>query len=113
MWGDAVKDEMKKESIKCICGKWTKPQILKIEGLRIRGSVCPKCKETYLNGEDAMMLSEFRKLKDSVVEGKVAVSGNSYNIRLPIGLVRALGMKKGDKVNIQVKGPKEIIVNVG
>ncbi len=108
-----MKNELEKESIRCICGAWTRPKILKIEGLKIRGSVCPKCGETFLNGEDAMMLSEFRKLKDSILKGKVAISGNSYNIRIPIGLVRALGLKKGDKVNIKIQGPKEILVCIG
>jgi len=111
MWGDIVKDELKKESVRCTCGAWTDPKMLRIEGLKIRGSMCPKCGETYLNGEDAAMLSEFRRLKDTLLEGKVVVTGNSYTIRIPMGLVRALGLKKGDKVAIKITGAKEIVVN--
>ena len=107
-----MKNELDKEVVRCTCGTWTKPKLLKIEGLRIRGSVCPTCGETYLNGEDAMMLSEYRRLKDSIVEGKVTISGNSFNIRIPIGLVRALGLKKGNKVNIRVNNPKELIISI-
>jgi len=56
-----MKKELEKEVVRCACGSWTKPKMLKIDGLRIRGSVCPKCKETYLNGEDAKRLSEHRR----------------------------------------------------
>ena len=112
MWGDIMKNELEKEVVRCACGSWTSPKLLKIEGLKIRGSVCPKCGETYLNGEDAMMLSEYRRLKDRILEGKVTISGNSFNIRIPIGLVRALGLKKGNTVNIKVNSPKELIINI-
>jgi predicted RNase H-like HicB family nuclease len=64
--GRNMKNELGKEVVRCTCGSWTSPKILKIEGLKIRGSVCPKCKETYLNGEDAMMLSRYRRQKDRV-----------------------------------------------
>ena len=107
-----MKKELEKEIVRCTCGSWTIPKILTIDGLKIRGSVCPKCGETYLNGEDAMMLSEYRRLKDCILEGKVIISGNSFNIRIPIGLVRALGLKKGNRVNITVNGPKELIINI-
>lgn len=60
-----------------------------------------------------MMLSEYRRLKDQVIDGKIGISGNSYTIRLPIGLIRALGLKKGDRVKIKVDGPNKMIVNVG
>ena len=40
-----MKDDLKKEVIKCICGEWTKPKVFHIEGFDVRGSECPKCGE--------------------------------------------------------------------
>ena len=82
----------------------------KFEG--IRGSECPGCGESYLNGEDAFKLSEFRKVKDSIMEGKIAKSGNSYVVRLPIGIVRALGLEIGKQVQLSIKTPHEIIITI-
>jgi predicted RNase H-like HicB family nuclease len=62
--GRNMKNELRTEVVRCTCGTWTRPKILKIDGIKIRGSVCPKCGETYLNGEDAMMLSGYRRQKD-------------------------------------------------
>ncbi|UCH88818.1 MAG: AbrB/MazE/SpoVT family DNA-binding domain-containing protein [Thermoplasmata archaeon] len=107
-----MKNDLKKEIIKCVCGKWTKPKIFHIEGFDIRGSECPKCGEAYLNGEDSFKLSEFRKIKNAILEGKISKSGNSYVVRLPINVIRALGLKKGESVKLKVKAPHEIIINV-
>jgi len=104
--------DLSKEVVRCVCGTWTKPRLLRIEGLRVRGSVCPKCGETYLNGEDAQMLSDFRRVRDSLLEGKVTRTGNSYAVRIPISLVRALRLQNGAAVRIRVRSPKEILVSV-
>lgn len=104
--------ELDKEIVKCICGEWTKPKIFHIEGFDVRGSECPNCGEAYLNGEDSYKLSEFRKVKDAILEGKVSKSGNSYVVRLPIDLVRAFSLKKGETVKLSVKNSHEIILSV-
>jgi len=104
--------DLSKEVVRCVCGTWTKPRLLRIEGLRVRGSVCPKCGETYLNGEDAQMLSDFRRVRDSPLEGRVTRTGNSYAVRIPVSLVRALRLWNGASVRIQVQNPKEILVTV-
>ena len=105
--------DLRKESIICVrCGKVTKPRMFKIEGLDVRGSECPKCGEGYLNGEDAMKVSEYRKLKDAIMEGKISTAGNSYMLRLPMHLIKALGLAKGRVVKIKVRGPNEIIVTI-
>jgi hypothetical protein len=103
---------MRKEIVKCVCGTWTKPRMFKIEGIAVRGSECPKCGEAYLNGEDAMKVSEYRKIKDAIMDGKISTSGNSYVLRLPIHLIKALGLSKGRVVKISVRGPNEVVVTV-
>ena len=107
-----VNKEMYKEVIKCVCGTWTKPRMFRIEGMSVRGSECPKCGEGYLNGEDAMKLSEYRKIKDEIMDGKISTSGNSYVLRLPMHLIKALGLTKGSIVKIKVRGPNEVVVTV-
>lgn len=101
---------MKKEKLKCVCGTWTKPKMFRIEGFQVRGSECPKCGESYLNPDDAYRLSEYRKIKDAVLDAKVAMAGNSFVVRLPIELVRAMGLKKGETVHLSVSGPHEVVV---
>ena len=107
-----VKDEMNKEIVRCVCGKWTKPKIFRIEGLTVRGSECPKCKESYLNGEDAGKLSEYRKIKDAIMDGKISTAGNSFVLRLHMRLIRALGLSKGRRVKISVRSPNEVIMEL-
>ena len=103
---------VKKEIVKCVCGGWTKPRMFRIESIEVRGSVCPKCGEAYLNGEDAMKVSEYRRVKDAVMDAKISTAGNSYVLRLPIALIKALGLTKGKKVRITVRGPNEVVVTV-
>lgn len=112
MWVIHVKDDLEKEVIKCVCGEWTTPKVFHIDGFDVRGSECTKCGEAYLNGEDSYKLSEFRKVKDAVLEGKISKSGNSYVVRLPIDLIRAFGLETGEKVHLSVKNSHEIILTV-
>lgn len=104
--------DLKKEIVKCECGEWTENRIFHIDGFDVRGSECPKCGEAYLNGEDSQKLSEFRKVKNAVLDGKISKSGNSYVVRLPIDLVRAFGLEKGETVRLSVKNSHEIIMSV-
>ncbi len=104
--------EIEKESLRCICGQWTEPKIFHIEGFDVRGSECPNCKESYLNGDDAYRLSEFRKIKDMILEGRIARSGNSFVVRLPIDMVRAFGLEPGGKVKLSARTPHEILITV-
>jgi predicted nucleic acid-binding Zn-ribbon protein len=105
-------NDMKKEIVKCVCGIWTKPRMFRIEGIEVRGSECPKCGEAYLNGEDSMKVSEYRRVKDAVMDAKISTSGNSDVLRLPIALIKALRLTKGKKVRITVRGPNEVVVTV-
>ena len=41
---------------------------------------------------------------------KVAKWGNALAIRLPIAVVRALGLKEGDQVDIRVSGERAFVV---
>ncbi len=104
--------DLENESLKCKCGEWTEPKIFHIDGFDVRGSECPHCMESYLNGDDAYRLSEFRKVKDMILDGRIARSGNSYVVRLPIDMVRAFRLKPGGKVKLSAINPHEILITL-
>jgi hypothetical protein len=97
------KEVMKKEIVKCVCGKWTKPKMFKIDGFDVRGSECPKCNEGYLNGEDANLVYKFNQLKKQKLKATITTTGSSYAIRIPKALVELFKLKKGKKINISLK----------
>jgi hypothetical protein len=97
------KKELEKEIVKCVCGEWTKPKMFKIDGFEVRGSECPKCKEGFLNGEDANLVYKFNQLKNQELTATVTTTGSSYAIRIPKALVDLLNLKKGEKINISLK----------
>ena len=103
-----MKRELKKEKIKCQCGEWTKPKEFNIDGFKMRGSECPGCGETYLNPEDANQALIYNKIKNEVLTGKVAKSGNSIVVRLPKRLVEALNLTAGETVTISFENPKTV-----
>jgi len=107
-----MKDELKKEKIKCTCGKWTRPKYFNAGKYKIRGSECPGCGETYFNAEDANKALIFNKIKNEVLTGKVAKAGNSYVVRLPKKLIDALGLTAGSTVDITIEDAKTVKLTV-
>ncbi len=103
-----MKEELKKEKIKCQCGKWTRPKYFNMEGFKVRGSECSSCGEIYFNAEDANKVLIFNKIKNEVLTGKVAKAGNSYVVRLPKKLIDALNLTVGATVKISVEDPTTV-----
>ncbi|MFH0815398.1 MAG: AbrB/MazE/SpoVT family DNA-binding domain-containing protein [Methanobacteriota archaeon] len=103
-----MKDELKKEKVKCACGKWTRPRHFNLDGFAVRGSECPGCGEAYFNAEDANKALVYNKIKNAILTGKVAKAGNSYVLRLPKALVEALGLTVDSTITICVEGPKTL-----
>jgi hypothetical protein len=105
---DEMKRNLSKEKIKCQCGKWTEPKEFNIDGFKMRGSECSSCGETYFNPEDANQALIYNKIKNEVLTGKVAKSGNSIVVRLPKRLVEALNLTAGETVTISFENPKTV-----
>lgn len=103
-----MKEELKKEKIKCQCGKWTRPKYFNMEGIKVKGSECSGCGEIYFNAEDANKALIFNKIKNEVLTGKVAKSGNSYVVRLPKKLIDALNLTAGTTVKISIENPTTV-----
>ena len=100
------------EHIRCICGTTTVPKQFRLEGIKVRGSECPKCGEAYFNSEDANKALIYNKIKHEIMSGKVAKAGNSYVLRLPKKLVIALGLSEGRTIPIRLDSPTEVVLSV-
>lgn len=95
-----------KDSIKCYCGGSAGPVELRIEGLKVRGWRCKKCKEEYLHPEDSLRISAIRRLKSKPIEATITKAGNSYAIRIQKEAAVALALKIGEKIKLIIEGPK-------
>jgi ribosomal protein S27AE len=102
----------KGERVDCTCGTRTVPKYFKMEGLKVRGSECPKCGEIYFNSEDANRLLIFNKIRHEIMSGKVTKAGNSYVLRLPKKLVDALGLTVGSELEISLDSPTKIVLTI-
>jgi len=105
-----TKKKVEGEHIRCICGTKTVPKQFRLEGIKVRGSECPKCGEAYFNSEDANRALIYNKIKHEIMSGKVAKAGNSYVLRLPKKLVSALGLSVGRTIDIKLDSPTEVVL---
>jgi len=95
---------MKNDEMKCYCGKWAKPAVLKIEGLSLRGWKC-SCGEQYLEPEDSLRLSAYKQLKTKQATGTVTRTGNSLAIRVSKEIATVFRLKPGEKVRLDFESP--------
>ena len=103
----------KNDDLKCVkCGKWAKPDTIRLEGFKVRGWKCPKCGETYLHQGDANRVLAYNKLKNEVIKSKLSYSGNSLIVRIPKNIVNSLGLKKGENIKLTLEGPNKITVTI-
>jgi len=103
----------KNDDLKCVkCGKWAKPNTIRLEGFKVRGWKCPKCGETYLHPGDANRVLAYNKLKNEVIKSKLSYSGNSLIVRIPKNIVNSLGLKKGEIIKLALEGPNKITVTI-
>jgi hypothetical protein len=105
-----TKKKVEGEHIRCICGTKTSPKQFRLEGIKVRGSECPKCGEAYFNSEVANRALIYNKIKHEIMSGKVAKAGNSYVLRLPKKLVSALGLSVGRTIDIKLDSPTEVVL---
>ena len=103
----------KNDELKCVkCGKWAKPNTIRLEGFKVRGWKCRKCGESYLHPVDANRVLAYNKLKNEVINAKLSYSGNSLIIRIPKNIVNVLGLKKGENIKLALEGPNKITVTL-
>ncbi|MFO8016218.1 MAG: AbrB/MazE/SpoVT family DNA-binding domain-containing protein [Candidatus Woesearchaeota archaeon] len=83
---------------------------IKFNQHRIDGWKC-SCGETYFDPEQAQRLLLLNKLRKESVKVRLGRIRSNLILRLPKSLENALGLKKGEEVNLKVKG-NNIVVEV-
>jgi hypothetical protein len=82
--------------------------IQELAGRKVRGWRCA-CGNEHSNPEDVDVLVEYYKLKRSGAHVSLFRSGNSWAIRLPAPIVRALRLKPNAAFSIEVLEGKIIL----
>lgn len=100
-----------KDKLKCQCGEWAEPDNFNVNGFKVRGWSC-RCGEKYFHPEDIEPILTLSALKREGLIGKVSKVGNSYSVRLPARLVKALRLKIGMPLNIQIKDTNKIELSI-
>lgn len=90
--------------MKCYtCGKKMKPEKnLKFNQYRLDGWKC-SCGEQYYNPEQAEKILLINKLKKSKIKAKLGQIRSNLILRLPKDFEIALGLKKGEEVELKIE----------
>jgi hypothetical protein len=97
------------------CGKEMHPVddieikgIKEIEGKKIRGWRC-RCGNEHSNPEDVDILVDYYKALRLGVNVSLFKSGNSWAVRLPAALIRALRLKPSSRFSLAIEGKKIVL----
>jgi bifunctional DNA-binding transcriptional regulator/antitoxin component of YhaV-PrlF toxin-antitoxin module len=102
------KDEMRKESLRCICGGRTKPRMYRRRRFDIRGSECPRCKEGWLNGADSNRSLKFNKIASYVMDHIDIEDWIEVNARTKRDLARSRADAKAGRTQTLEEVKKEL-----
>ena len=105
-----------------VCGKGklrrgeTKEEMFGIDLGTYPADVCRECGESFID-EDAMTRLEARAkelgLWGLAKKVKIARSGNSLVVRIPVELVKFLDLKGGEEALVRPEGREKIVVEIG
>lgn len=100
------------KSLKCACGKVAAYNAhMKFNGYDIDGWECGSCGEAYYNPEKAeriLLLNKVQKLKYQM---KLSQVKSNLVLRVPKEVSEALGLKKGEHVELGIKNQNEIVIH--
>jgi hypothetical protein len=90
--------------MKCVkCGKIAEEAELSFQGHGIKGWKCP-CGEEYFDPAEAERILLINKLKKRTFESKLGENRSNLILRIPKVVQEALGLTKGERVTLQIKG---------
>ena len=96
-----MKRDLWKAIHRCIkCDDVMEKKIFTIEGIKIRGWECSKCKETVLHPEDSQKMFIFNKLKKGL-SVKVGELGKSLIVRIPREVAEFYNISKGREIKLK------------
>lgn len=82
--------------------------IKELAGKKIRGWRC-SCGNEHSNPDDVDILVDYYKALRLGVKVSLFKSGNSWAIRLPVSLVRALRLRTTSRFNLEIVGNKIVL----
>ncbi len=106
-----MKRDITEQKLECDCGEWASPKTFKVEGFKVRGWFCKKCKEIWYS-DDINQVLMMRKLKKQPIAVKVGRLGESEIVRIPKEVGIAVGLKVGEEVLIYPENPKNIRIKI-
>jgi bifunctional DNA-binding transcriptional regulator/antitoxin component of YhaV-PrlF toxin-antitoxin module len=92
------KDELRKEIVRCVCGRRTIPRMYRRRGFDIRGAECARCKDGYLNGADSNRSLIFNKIANYVMDHIDIEDWMEVNARTKKELAQSRAEAKAGKI---------------
>jgi hypothetical protein len=93
---------MKKDGLRCVCGKIAKSGKMNYLGHKIGCWKC-SCGESYLNPVETERIRLANRLKNSKFEIKVGKIRSNLIVRIPKDIGDLLGMQAGNKLTLTAK----------
>ena len=84
------------------CNSVMNKKELVVEGIKVRGWECPKCKDTVLHPEDAQKMFIFNKLKRGL-QIRVGELGQSLIMRFPKEAAEFYKITKGKDITLKAE----------
>lgn len=78
-----------------------------VEGAKVRGWECPKCREAALHPDDAQRMLLLNKLKRGLPV-KIGELGKSLVVRIPKEMAQLYKLSKGEHLTIKAESDKRI-----
>ena len=101
-----------KKGIGCVCGKIAEPKKnLSFNGYKLDGWKC-SCGEIYYEPEQAQRILLINKLRKAKIKVKLGRIKSNLILRIPKDIEKAIGLNKGDKLEIQLKDDKILLSSV-
>jgi len=107
-----MKRDLWKAAHKCLnCNITMKKKNLIVEGMKLRGWECGKCKETVLHPEDAQKMLVMSKLKRGLPV-KIGELGQSLIVRIPVEMAKLYELRKGEEILMKAESNTRIGLNM-
>lgn len=81
-------------------------------GFLIPAKECKTCGERHLDPACTQLVSAYEKLRKERFNGTVTTTGNSTALRVDKTIARELGLDRGDKLDIELASPTEIVIHL-
>lgn len=81
-------------------------------GFLIPAKACETCGERHLDPACTQLVAAYEKLREDRFDATVTTTGNSTALRVDKTIARELGLDRGDKLDIDLASPTEIVIHL-